>query len=331
MKVLLSLIPEEHEPILNLLLTYCFGRHKNYYLSPFKIPMAKKEEKFNKRRLTTSVLTTVLSIALVLFMLGLLGLIVLNAKKLSDYVKENITLSVIMEEDVSEADIIILRKSIDTEPYRKSTKYITKEEAAQELKKDLGEDFVEFLGYNPLLPSIEVNVNAEYANNDSLKVIQQEISNHAGVKEVYYEESLVEQVNKNMQKISIILLGFSIILILIAIALINNTIRLSVFSKRFLIKSMQLVGATQRFIRRPFLIKGILHGIISSLLAIAMLIGTIYLIYQSFPELINLSEVDLYLILFAGVILIGLFFSWISTYFAVRKYLKIKTNNLYYY
>lgn len=293
--------------------------------------MAKKEEKFNKRRVTTSVLTTVLSITLVLFILGLLGLIVLNAKKLSEYVKENITLSVIMQEDVSEADIISLRKSIDTKPYRKSTKYITKKEAARELKKDLGEDFVDFLGYNPLLPSIEVHVNAAYANNDSLKVIQEDINTHSGVKEVYYEESLVEQVNKNMRQISIILLGFSVILILIAIALINNTIRLSVFSKRFLIKSMQLVGATQRFIRRPFLIRGIIHGLIASFLAIAMLIGTMYLIYQNFPELINLSDVDLYLILFAGVILIGLLFTWISTYFAVRKYLKIKTNNLYYY
>lgn len=293
--------------------------------------MAKKEEKYNKRRLTTSVLTTVLSITLVLYMLGLVGMIVLNAKKLSDYVKENITLSVIMKDDVSEADIILLRKSIDAEPYRKATKYITKAEAAKELEEDLGEEFTEFLDYNPLLPSIEVNVNAEYANNDSLAVIQNKISDHAGVKEVYYEESLVEQVNKNLSQISMILLGFSIVLILIAIALINNTIRLSVFSKRFLIKSMQLVGATQRFIRRPFLLKGLLHGFIASLLAIGLLIGTMYLFYKNFPELINLSDADLYLILFAGVILVGFLFTWVSTYFAVRKYLKIKTDNLYFY
>ena len=293
--------------------------------------MAKKEEKYNKRRLTTSVLTTVLSITLVLYMLGLVGMIVLNAKKLSDYVKENITLSVIMKDDVSEADIILLRKSIDAEPYRKATKYITKAEAAKELEEDLGEEFTEFLDYNPLLPSIEVNVNAEYANNDSLAVIQNKICDHAGVKEVYYEESLVEQVNKNLSQISMILLGFSIVLILIAIALINNTIRLSVFSKRFLIKSMQLVGATQRFIRRPFLLKGLLHGFIASLLAIGLLIGTMYLFYKNFPELINLSDADLYLILFAGVILVGFLFTWVSTYFAVRKYLKIKTDNLYFY
>ncbi len=293
--------------------------------------MAKKEEKFNKRRLTTSVFTTVLSIALVLFMLGLVGLILLNAKRLSDYVKENITMSVIMHDNVSEADIILMRKAIDAEPYRKSTTYITKEQAAREFQSELGEDFVDFLGYNPLLPSIEVNMRAEYANNDSLAVIKQELSGQPGVKEVYYEKSVVEAVNKNLRKISIIILGFSAILILIAIALINNTIRLSVFAKRFLIKSMQLVGATQRFIRRPFLIKGILHGFIASLLAIALLVGTMYLVYNNFPELINLTDIDLYLILFAGVIAIGFIFTWISTYFAVRKYLKIKTDNLYYY
>ncbi|MFO8054303.1 MAG: ABC transporter permease [Bacteroidales bacterium] len=293
--------------------------------------MAKPDAKFHKRRLTTSVLTTVLSISLVLFMLGLVGLIVLNAKKLSDVVKENITLSVIMEEDVSEADIILLRKSIDAEDYRKSTNYITREQAANELEEDLGEDFVDFLGYNPLLPSVEIKVNAAYANNDSLEVIKQDLTNKAGVKEVYYEETLVEQVNKNLRKISIIILGFSVVLIFIAIALINNTIRLSVFSKRFLIKSMQLVGATQRFIRRPFLLKGVLHGFIASLLAIALLSGTIYLIYNNFPELIDLADIDLYLILFVGVLLIGFIFTWLSTYFAVRKYLKIKTDNLYYY
>lgn len=293
--------------------------------------MAKKEEKYNKRRLTTSVFTTVLSITLVLFMLELVGLIMLNAKKLSDYVKENITLSVIMQDDVSQADIILLRKSIDAEPYRKSTEYITKQQAADELKKELGENFVEFLGYNPLLPSIEINVKAEYANNDSLAVIQQQLSKNSGVKEVYYQKSLVQTVNKNLRKIGITLLGFSAILIIIAIALINNTIRLSVFSKRFLIKSMQLVGATQRFIRRPFLLKGILHGFIGSLLAIALLIGTIYLIYRGFPELIDLADIDLYFSLFVGVILVGLIFTWISTYFAVRKFLKIKTDNLYFY
>ncbi len=293
--------------------------------------MAKKEEKFNKRRLTTSVFTTVLSIALVLFMLGLVGLILLNAKRLSDYVKENITMSVIMHDNMSEADIILLRKAIDAEPYRKSTTYITKEQAAREFQAELGEDFVDFLGYNPLLPSVEVNVKAGYANNDSLAVIKEELSEHAGVKEVYYEKSVVEAVNQNLQKISVIILGFSAILVLIAIALINNTIRLSVFSKRFLIKSMQLVGATQRFIRKPFLVKGILHGFIASLLAIGLLVGTMYLIYNSFPELINLAEIDLYLILFGGVIATGFLFTWISTYFAVRKYLKIKTDNLYYY
>lgn len=304
---------------------------KKYYFSTLKNPMAKKEEKISNRRVTTSVLTTVLSISLVLYMLGLAGLIVLNAKNISDTVKENIMVSVIMEEEVSEADIILLQRAIDDEPYRKRTRYVTREQATKELTEDLGEDFVEFLGYTPLLPSIEVYVKAEYVNKDSLQVIYQQLSSKSGVKEVDYERSLVEQVNKNLHRVSMIILAFSIVLILIAIALINNTIRLSVFSKRFLIKSMQLVGATQRFIRQPFLIKGVIHGMIAAILAIALLTGTMYIIHDYFPDFIHMDDLDLYLSLFLGVILFGLLFTWIATYFAVRKYLKIKTDHLYFY
>lgn len=295
-----------------------------------RIDMATHEEKYNKRRLKGSYFTTIVSISLVLFMLGILGLIILHSKKLSDYVKENIGFSVIMKENVKEAGIIKLQKILDATPYVKSTHYITKEEAGREFAEELGEDFTAFLGYNPLLPTIEVRFRAEYANNDSLTIIKDKILANTNVKEVWYQESLVDLVNKNVRKIGIILLGFSGLLLIIAIALINNTIRLSVYSKRFIIRSMQLVGATRGFISKPFIMKGILQGIISAIIAIGLLIGIIYISQREIPDLVNLQEPDLFLSLFGIVILLGIFITWLSNYFAVRKYIKIKSDNLYY-
>ena len=292
--------------------------------------MAKHQEKYNRRRLKGSYFTTIVSISLVLFMLGLLGLIILHTKKLSDYVKENIGFSVIMKGDVKEAGIIQLQKILDATPYIKSTKYITKEEAGQKFEEELGEDFTAFLGYNPLLPTIEVRFKAEYANNDSLTIIKDKILANSNVKEVWYQESLVDVVNKNVRKISIIILGFSGLLLIIAVALINNTIRLSVYSKRFIIRSMQLVGATRGFISKPFILKGIVQGIIGSFVALLMLSGIIYFSQRQLPELVNLRDIDLYLILFAIVIFLGVIISWASNYFAVRKYIRIKSDNLYY-
>jgi len=292
--------------------------------------MSKQEVKFNKRRLRSSYLTTIVSIALVLFMLGLLGLIALHAKKLSDFVKENIGFSIIMNENVKEARIIELQKFLDVTNFVKSTEYITSERAAEELTKELGEDFIGFLGYNPLLPSIDVRLNARYANIDSLAIIEQQLLSNPNVKEVFYQKSLVHLVNQNIKKISFVLLGFSLLLLIISIALINNTIRLSVYSKRFLIKSMQLVGATQFFIRRPFVINGIIHGLIAALIAIILLLGILYFSQKEIPEMVNLQEIDLFLSLFGFVTLLGIIISWLSTYLAVRKYLKIKTDDLYY-
>ena len=202
-------------------------------------------------------MTTLVSITLVLFMLGLLGLTVLHARKLSDYVKENIGFRVYMKSTVREAGIMQLQKILDATEYVKSTEYITPEQAAEELSRDLGEDFIDFLGYNPLPPAIDLRLKASYANVDSLEMIETELMKNEDVKEVFYVKSLVHLINSNIRKISILLLGFSGLLLIIAIALINNTIRLSVYSKRFIIRSMQLVGATQSFIRRPFIFKGI--------------------------------------------------------------------------
>ena len=292
--------------------------------------MSKQEEKYNKRRLKSSYITTVVSISLVLFMLGLLSLIIIHAQKISNQVKENIGFSIFMKETAKEADIIRFQKSLDASTFSKSTEYITKEKAAQNVSKNLGEDFVSFLGNNPLTAQIDVRLNANYANNDSLAYIEKQIIKNDIVKEVYYQKSLVEMVNENIRKISLVFLSFSFLLLIIAIALINNTIRLSVYSNRFLIKTMQLVGATQHFIRKPFIFKGIISGIYGALIAIALLSGVLYTAQQNLPDLVNLQEIDLYLIVFGIVILLGILFSWISTFLAVRKYLNIKTDSLYY-
>lgn len=293
--------------------------------------MAMQEDKYSKRRLQSSLFISIISTSLVLFMLGLLGLIILYTKKLSDYVKENIGFSIIINEDVKEAGIIRLQKILDASDYVKSTEYITKEQAAKDLSVDLGEDFIGFLGYNPLLPSIDVRFKAEYANNDSLAKIKKTILINKEVKEVFYQESLVDAINSNVRKISLLIVSFSGILLLISIALINNTIRLSVFSRRFLIKSMQLVGATEKFISKPFIIKGITNGLISAFVAILLLITVIYLAQNELPELISMSDIDLFLSLFLFVILLGFLISWLSNYLAVRKYLRIKADDLYIY
>jgi|AntAceMinimDraft_16_1070373.scaffolds.fasta_scaffold22684_3 cell division transport system permease protein len=293
--------------------------------------MAKHQKnKYTKRHVKTSSLSIIVSMTLVLYMLGLLGLIILHTNKLSNYVKENIGFSVIMKENVKEVDIIQLQKTLDATNYVKSTEYITKEQAAKDLTKDLDEDFVSFLGYNPLLSSIDIHLKANYANIDSLSVIEKNILENKNVKEVLYQKSLVHLVNENIKKISIILFAFSCLLLIIAIALINNTIRLSVYSKRFLIKTMQLVGATQKFIRKPFTTKGIIQGLLSAFITILLLIITLYFAQKEIPELIDLQDINLFLILFASVVLLGIFISWVSNFFAVKKYLKIKTDYLYF-
>ncbi len=291
--------------------------------------MIPNEREYQRRRIATSYVTTIISITLVLFMLGLLGMLVLHAKKLSDYVKENIGFSIMINEGVKEVDIFELQKKLDKQRFVKSTEYITRERAAREFSDELGEDFVGFLGYNPLLPSIELRLNASYANPDSILFIEKELQAYSGVKEVDYHRSLVDQINRNVNKISLVILGFSLILLLIAIALINNTIRLSVYAKRFLIRSMQLVGATQKFIQRPFLIKAALNGFLSGVIAIGLLLLLLYFSAQEIPELMELQDIRMFAMLFALVILLGIVISWISTFFAVRKYIRMKTDSLY--
>ena len=292
--------------------------------------MTSVEEKYTRRRYQSSKVTTVVSITLVLVMLGLLALTIVHARKLSDYVKENIGFRVYLKEDAPVEDIILLQQRLNGQAFVKSSEYISPEQAARELTVELGEDFIEFLGYNPLPPSIDLRVKAAWANVDSLEVIEGRLMQDIIVKEVFYQKSLVHLINKNIRRISIVLLGFSALLLLIAMALINNTIRLSVYSRRFIIRTMKLVGATRGFISKPFIIRGILQGLYSAIFAIIILGTILYFLFQQVPEFASLFDLYLYLAVFGLVIVTGMFLSWISTFFAVRKYIKMKEDDLYY-
>jgi cell division transport system permease protein len=291
--------------------------------------MASKENKVTRRRLQSSYITATISLSLVLFMLGMVGLLALNAKKLSDYVKENINFTVVMKPDTREVDIMKFQKDLDVLPFVKSTEYITRERAAREFTKSLGEDFVGFLGYNPLQSSIEVKLHADFANSDSISKIEKHFKNNNLIQEIIYEKSLIHLVNENIRKISLIILGFCGLLFLIAVALINNTVRLLVFSKRFLIRTMQLVGATKGFIRRPFLYKSLLNGLIASIISICLIGGLIYFVQKELQGIDLMIDYMMAGILFSGLVLIGIFINLTSTYFALNKYLNIESEYLY--
>jgi len=280
-------------------------------------------------KVRSSYLSTIISISLVLFMLGLLGLILLNAQKISNHVKENIGFSLYLHEDISERQLQSLRTDLISKTYTKHIDYTNKEQAAELLKKDLGEDFVDFLGYNPLSASLDLYLKADYAEQNIIEDITKELKKYPAVKEVIYQKDLVAEVNNNIRKIGLVLLAFSALLLVVVIALINNTIRLAIYSKRFLIKTMQLVGATGGFIRRPFVARGVLNGILSALIAILLLLGVLYTAKQNFPALVELQDFNIYLILFSIVIVLGILISWISTSLAVRKFLRMQSGDLH--
>ena len=291
--------------------------------------MEEFESSNSSRKTKTLYVSTVISISLVLLMTGLLGLILVHAKNLSKYVKENIVLNIIVNEGAKEVDITALQKQLDANPYVLKTQYVSKELAARNLTKDLGEDFVDFLGYNPLLSSIDVYLKADFANNESIEKFTATVNKNALVKEVVYQKSLIDMVNQNIQGIGLVILAFASILLIIAVALINNTIRLAIYSQRFLIKSMQLVGATKSFIRKPFLNYGILHGLLGGFIAIILLLVTLYVAQQQVPEMIILRDWFEFSMVFIGVIILGVLISGLSTYFAVSKFLHSKIYDLY--
>jgi len=291
--------------------------------------MNKKEKRISTRQLRSSYITTVISISLVLFVIGLVGLLILNTQKISRHVKENIGITVFLNDDVKEVDMIRLQKSLDASDFVRQTAFISKDSAARELTQEIGEDFVSFLGYNPLSASIDVKLQADYANVDSIAKIEKKLTKYSQVKEVSYQKSLIETINQNVKKISIILLIFCGLLFVISLSLINNTIRLSVYARRFLIKTMELVGATRSFVRTPFIVKSLCHALYSIIIAYILLGGVIYMIDKHIPELSIMYELDTIAILYAGIMVVGFLIVWISNFFAVNRYLRMKGNELY--
>lgn len=285
----------------------------------------------SNRRVAGSYAMSLVSIMLVLFLLGAFALFLMHARKLSNHVKENIGFEVVMNSDVKEANILRLQKELDAMPAVKSTEYITKEEAISRLSEDLGEDFLEWLGneQNPLLPSIDVRFHAAYANTDSIAIVEAQLLENTDVKEVYYQKSLVDLINHNLRKIAIVLMIVSLALLFIAIALIRNTIRLSIYSKRFLVRSMQLVGATESFIRRPFLKQGVSQGFFGGVLADLFLVGILYWVSQRVPDLTLIQDMTVIAAILVGVIVLGVILAWLSTRAALDKFLKADLDKLY--
>ncbi len=291
--------------------------------------MGKKEKNITRRRLRSSYVTSLISVTLVLFLLGLVGLLLLNAKNLSDYIKESFSFSVLIRENAKDVEVKLFQKTLDAKSYVRSTRYVSKEQAASELQKELGEDFLRVLGYNPLLSSVDVYLKAEYAHPDSLAKIVKEISSYPIVKEVYYQESLLMAINQNIRKITLFLLAFSGLLLLIALTLINNTVRLMLYSRRFIINTMQLVGASRSFIRRPLLLRGAVQGLLGGILAAAMVAGIIYLLQRDFRDFYLIRDYIHIIVLVSGIIITGVMITLISTFFAVNKYLSVEEDKLY--
>jgi Cell division protein len=284
----------------------------------------------NTTTFINSRITATISTALVLFLLGLVVLLALFAKDLSVYVKENLSFSIILNDDLSDPEIKDIRKKLSLAPYVKSAEWISKEQAAKELESELGENPETFLGYNPLYASIEVKLKAEYANEDSIRSIEKELKAQSTIQDILYRKDLMQSVNENIKKIGLVLFILTVILLCISIALINNTIRLMIYSKRFIIYTMKLVGATNKFIRRPFIRSNVLSGIIAAVLAVGALLGLLYYAAKEIPGFIELTNINTLLIVGIAVAGMGIIISVTATYFGVNRYLHMKSGDLYY-
>ena len=280
--------------------------------------------------LFNSRLTSIISISLVLFLIGTTTLMILLTSELSVYIRENLTLSIVLKDNVKLADIQKLQKNLDACPYTNTTEYIDKETAAKELAEELGQDPTDFLGYNPLLGSLEMTLKSEYANNDSIAVIEQSLQRLPEIKEVIYQKDWIETINNNVRRISVVLLGFSVLLLLISYALISNTVRLSVYAKRFLIHTMKLVGATGSFIRHPFLVQGAITGLISAILAMGLLSSILFAVRNEISQLISTESMDALLISFFVMLASGIIITTVSTYLSVTRYLRLRVDDMYY-
>ena len=291
--------------------------------------MAGTFEKYQKRRLISSYFSVVISIALVLFLLGNLGLMIINAKKVSDLIKEQISLTIYLNDSAKKVEINQIQKSLELADYTKSINFVSKEEAAELMISETGEDFMDFVGYNPLQNSIDIHLKADYVTNDKLNEIASELSDKKFVDDVKFDENLIELMNKNVRKISYWVLIFSIVFTLISVLLINSSIRLAVYSKRFIIKTMQMVGATKSFIRKPFIYKNLQLGLVGAFIANLALCVVFYQLDTYFPELTLSSAIEKLVLLVLAVFGVGFIITWISTFIATQRFLNLKTDQLY--
>ena len=283
------------------------------------------QDKYQKRRLLSTYFSVVVSISLVLFLVGLLGLLLLNSKKVADHFKEQIAFTIYINDTAKPIEIKQLQKSLALRQETKTTRFVSKEDAAETHAKEIGEDFMEFLGYNPLLSSIDVYFNASYVSPAFLSELQKTFEDKVYISEVLYDEPLVEILDENIKRITQWILLLSAVFILVAILLINSSIRLSIYSKRMIIKTMQLVGATKSFIRKPFIWKHLQLGILGSLIALVALSGVLYELNQRFPELNLISNPLEPALIFSSILAMGILITGLSTFFATQRFLNLTT------
>ena len=292
--------------------------------------MSKAENKIMRRRLANAYLSSVISISLVLLLVGVASMLLVNAKGVSDYFKENMQISVMMKQNVTDEAAMEYKEVLDGERYIKSTSFISKEQGQKELAEQLGEDFLDVFETSPIPVSIDVTLEAAYVSSDSLEVVRAEIAESPLVEEVVYQRSLVDALNANLSRISMVLGVFIALLLFISFVLINNTVRLSVFARRFTIHTMKLVGATRSFIRAPFLLQSAFQGVFAAFLAIIVLLGLMFLMRSSFAQLFEIFRMELLLLVMGIVLVSGLALCLISTYFVVNKLISLHKDELYY-
>ena len=291
--------------------------------------MSSSYDKFQKRRLISSYFSVVLSVFLVLFLVGILGLFVLNSKKLSDDFKEQIVMTVFFKSEANDTILKAFEAELKTAKFVKSSVYVTKEQAAKEHEKTLGENFTEFLGANPLYNSFDVYLKADFIDTENIRKIENHFRENNMIADIVYDKQLVNLVNDNIKKVSMWILIISGFLTFIAVLLINSSMRLSIHSSRFIIKTMQMVGATKSFIRKPFIWRSIKLGMIGSALAVFALIGALIYLNTSFPNLGILDNQLMIALVLLGVVAVGILITWISTYFATQRFLNLRTDDLY--
>ena len=292
--------------------------------------MGKQENKIMRRRLRNAYLSSIISISLVLLLVGVASMLLVNAKAVSDYFKENMQVSVMLKQSVDESEGLKYKEELDKQAFIRSTAFVSREQGRYEMEQLLGEGFLDVFETAPIPVSIDVTLNAEYVSVDSMEVIKARILESQFVEEVVYQRSLIDALNANLSKISMVLSVFISLLLFISFVLINNTVRLNVFAKRFTIHAMKLVGATRAFIRAPFLVKSLFQGIFAAIISIAVLIGGLYFIRNEFEQLFEVFRMELLLVVLGIVLASGMIICLLSTLMVLNKLLSLDKDDLYY-